>query len=70
MQMAILRHSTTENESESVYNSSRQLANPNYKKPGTKPPIKPKPALKNKDDKYVCMAKGTEVYKAVYEYVD
>ena len=42
--MAILRHSTTEknNEYESVCNSSRQLANPNYKKAGAKPPIKPK----------------------------
>ena len=57
--MPILRHSTTEknNESESVCNSSRQLAKPNYKKAGAKPPIKPKSEV-NIEDGYVNMGRG------------
>ena len=54
--------------SKSVDTSKVQLAKPNYKKAGTKPPIRPKPPLKAKDEEYVDVLEGDEVYEAMNLY--
>ena len=52
----------------SVDTSKVQLANPINKKAGTKPSIRPKPELKAKDEEYVDMLEGAEVYESINVY--
>ena len=52
----------------SVDTSKVQPAKPNYKKAGTKPPIKPKPKFNTKDEEYVDMEEEMEVYEPMNLY--
>ena len=48
--------------------SKAQLGKPSHIKAGTKPPIKPKPELKNKHEDYVYVVEGTGVYESMNKY--
>ena len=65
MQKPAVKHQV---KSKYVDTSKAQLAKPNYKKAGTKPPIKPKPKFYNKDEDYVDMEEETEVYEPMNIY--
>ena len=57
--------------SKSVDTSKVHLGNPNYIKAGTKPPIRPKPAFKAKDEEYVDVldiAEEMEAYESINIY--
>ena len=62
MQKPAVKHQV---KSMSLDTSKAQLAKANYKKAGTKPPIKPNPELNNKDEEYEDMEEGMEVYEPI-----
>ena len=65
MQKPAVKHQV---KSKYVDTSKAQLGKPSHIKAGTKPPIKPRPELKNKDEDYVYVVEGTGVYESMNNY--